>query len=162
MANLFQIPIIATAQAPKVFGPTIKELSDLYTQFGDGAKHFTKNTFSMMEPQIYEHLQSLQRKKIVLYGVEAHICVKQTALDLLERDFEVCLVIDAVSSMSYHDRTAGIEALRDAGATITTFQSLAFELARSPECQGYKDLLKLIKDMPKEHLHLHHHEQAKL
>jgi nicotinamidase-related amidase len=49
------------------------------------------------------------------------VCVKQTCLDLLEQNYEVTLVIDAISSMSYHDRTVAVEAMRDAGASITTF-----------------------------------------
>jgi len=97
-----------------------------------------------------------ERKKVVLYGIEAHVCVKQTCFDLLERDYHVTLVVDTLSSMSYHDRTAGIEAMRDAGAQITTYQSLVFELARSPLIPEYKELLKLIKEMPQEHIHLHH------
>jgi nicotinamidase-related amidase len=63
----------------------------------------------------------LKRKNVVLYGIEGHVCVKQTCLDLLERDFSVTLVVDSISSSSYHDRTAGIEAMRDAGAIITTY-----------------------------------------
>lgn len=56
-----------------------------------------------------------------MYGVETHVCVKQTALDLLERNYDVHLVVDAASSMSYHDRNIGLESMRDAGVTITSF-----------------------------------------
>lgn len=133
MGKLFGIPIISTNQTPKVFGPTIKELTDLYTAFGEkSARTFTKNDFSMLEQPVLDHIDSLDKKKVVLYGVEAHVCVKQTCLDLLERNFEVHLVIDAISSMGYHDRTVAIESLRDVGANITTFQSLALEIARNP------------------------------
>jgi nicotinamidase-related amidase len=75
----------------------------------------------MLEKPVWDKLCELGKKKVVLYGIEAHVCVKQTCLDLLERGFEVVLVVDAITSMSYHDRTAAIEVMRDAGATITTF-----------------------------------------
>ncbi|CDW79716.1 isochorismatase hydrolase [Stylonychia lemnae] len=161
MASLFGIPLISTAQTAKVFGPTIKELNDVYATFPETNKpaQFEKITFSMIDEQVRKHFSQFEKSSVVLYGVEAHICVKQTCLDLLDMGYDVHLVIDSVSSMSYHDRTVGIESLRDAGAYITTFQSLAFELARSPEVQVYKDLLKLIKDMPKEHLSLYHDQQ---
>jgi nicotinamidase-related amidase len=75
----------------------------------------------MLEKPVKDKLVSLNRKKVVLYGIEAHVCVKQTCFDLIESDFDVTLVIDAISSIGYHDRTIGIEAMRDAGAQITTF-----------------------------------------
>lgn len=75
----------------------------------------------MLEPPVLDTMKTLNRKKVVLYGIEGHVCVKQTCFDLLQRDYDVSLVIDAISSMSYHDRTVGIEAMRDAGAQITTF-----------------------------------------
>ena len=76
----------------------------------------------MLEPPVVTKLESLApRNKIVLYGCEAHVCVKQTCFDLLEKNYDVTLVVDAISSMGYHDRTVGIEAMRDAGAQITTY-----------------------------------------
>ena len=76
----------------------------------------------MLEKPVWERIQSLTgRKKVVLYGIEAHVCVKQTCFDLLQRDYDVTLVIDAISSMGLHDRTLGIEAMRDAGATVTSY-----------------------------------------
>jgi len=87
----------------------------------------------MLETPVWDKIKSLEgRKKVVLYGIETHVCVKQTCFDLIERDFDVCLVIDAVNSMNYHDRTVAVEAMRDAGAQITTYQSLVFELAKTP------------------------------
>ena len=140
MAKLFNVPIISTAQVPKAFGPTIKELNDLYTNFGDVKQH-VKSDFSMLEQPVLDYLTNLKRSKVVIYGIEAHVCVKQTCLDLIERNYEVHIVVDSISSMSYHDRNTGIEAMRDAGAHVTTFQSLAFELARNPGIPQYKELL---------------------
>ena len=85
----------------------------------------------MINPEVESHIGGLSpRNQIVLYGAETHVCVKQTAFDLLERGFEVHLVIDAVSSMCHHDRNTGIESMKQVGVQVTTFQSLAFELMK--------------------------------
>ncbi len=75
----------------------------------------------MLNSDTLPYLESLKRKSVVLYGVEAHICIKQTCLDLLQRDFDVHVVVDACSSMQIQDRNVGIQAMRDAGANLTTF-----------------------------------------
>ena len=118
VAKILDIPVISTKQTPKTFGDVISELKELHF---DKVKVFEKQTFSMLEEPVLNHLTSLNKKKVVLYGIEAHVCMKQTCLDLLALDYDVHLVIDACSSMNYHDRTVGIESMRDAGASITTF-----------------------------------------
>jgi hypothetical protein len=75
---------------------------------------------------------------------------------LIEKNYDVHLVIDGISSMNWHDRIIGIEAMRDAGAYVTTFQSLVFEMARAHNHPKFKELLTFVKDMPKEHLDWHH------
>ena len=76
--------------------------------------------------------------------------MRQTCFDLLEKDYNVHLVVDACSSMNHHDRNVGIQSMRDAGATLITFQSLVFELARNYNNPHFKDLMPIIKDMPKD------------
>ena len=75
----------------------------------------------MMTPEVDEHFRSLKKDTVVLYGVEAHICMKQTALELLERDINVFVVVDACTSMQIADRNVGIDAMRSAGVQLTTF-----------------------------------------
>ncbi len=78
------------------FGPT----SELITKHHfDGVKVWEKKTFSMINSDTLPYLESLKRKSVVLYGVEAQICMKQTCLDLLQRDYDVHVVVDACSSM---------------------------------------------------------------
>ncbi len=70
----------------------------------------------MLDDNVKPYLFNLTgRKSAILYGVEAQVCIRQTALDLLELNYDVHLVIDAVSSMNHHDRNIAIESLRDAG-----------------------------------------------
>jgi nicotinamidase-related amidase len=110
-------------QVPKLFGTTADEIAEVYEkQYPEGVFRHEKVMFSMLEDPVMKKLESLApRNKIVLYGCEAHVCVKQTCFELLEKNYDVTLVIDAISSMGYHDRTVGIESMRDAGAQITTF-----------------------------------------
>jgi nicotinamidase-related amidase len=114
---VFDIPVISTAQVN--FGPIDESIT---AQHHAGVKVFEKKTFSMLDSNIKPYLMGLSgRKNAVLYGVEAHVCVRQTALDLLELNYDVHLVVDAVSSMNHHDRNIAIEGLRDAGVQIISF-----------------------------------------
>ena len=83
---------------------------------------------------------------VVLYGCEAHICVKQTALDLMERNFDVFVVVDACTSMEIPDRNVGIAAMQAAGVQVTTFQSLVLDLIKTSEHPKFKSLLPILKD----------------
>jgi nicotinamidase-related amidase len=114
----------------------------------DGVKVFEKKTFSMLDPTVTAHFESLRRRSVVLYGFEAHICVKQTCLDLLDKGFDVHLVVDGISSMQIPDRDVGMQAMREAGASCTTFQSIVFELMRTVEDPRFKKILPLLKQNP--------------
>ena len=113
---MFNIPVLCTRQAN--FGPVA---DDITKHHFDLVKVFEKKTFSMLNSETLPFVESLKRNSIVLYGIEAHICMKQTCLDLIERDYDVHVVIDACSSMQISDRNVGIQAMRDAGANVTTY-----------------------------------------
>ena len=104
----------------------------------------------MLEEPVIKHLEAQNgRNQIVLYGCEAHVCMRQTCFDLIERNYGVHLVVDACSSMNHHDRHVGIESMRDAGANLVTFQTVVFELARNYNHPKFKDCMNIVKDMPK-------------
>ncbi len=126
--------------------PVIKEVHD------KNVTQFTKDEFSMLEKPVWDYFKSLNRPKVVLYGIEAHVCVKQTALDLVDRGIEVHLVVDGVSSIKNHDRNVGLKSLELAGVHMTTYESLVFELMRTHKHEAFKSLLNVIKDNPKEPL----------
>lgn len=113
----------------------------------------------MIDAAVRPYVQSLApRNCAVLYGVETHVCVRQTALDLLESGYDVHLVVDAVSSMNHHDRNIAIEFLRDQGVHMTSFQAIMFELMRSAAHPRFKDILNIVKQTPKDgHLDLHYY-----
>ena len=115
-AKIFDIPVLCTKQVN--FGPVAE---DITKHHHEGVKVFEKKTFSMLNSDTLPYIMSTKRTSVVLYGVEAHVCMKQTCLDLLEKDFDVHVVIDACSSMQIADRNVGIQAMRDAGANVTTY-----------------------------------------
>ena len=115
----------------------------------------------MLNDEVSAHLDSFNdRKSVCLYGVETHVCIRQTCLDLLEKNYDVHLVVDAVSSMKQHDRNVGIESMVDMGASLITFQSLMFELLRTMEHPHFKTMLPILKDNPANPLDLHYFNAA--
>ena len=106
---------MVTEQIPEKLGPTIPQLSQ---ELG-GVKPIAKETFSCWaDASFHDHLESLTRRHVVLTGIECHICVYQTALDLMSNGYTVHLVADAVSSRTPENREVGIQAIKSAGAQI--------------------------------------------
>jgi hypothetical protein len=150
VAQALEIPIVATQQYTKVFGPTIPEVFPS-EELLESTPIFEKKKFSMLTDECWKHVESLQKRSIVLFGIEAHVCVQQTCLDLLERrrsssndddddddQYDVHVVVDGVSSQRRHDRQVALERMRSAGAFLTTAQSAAYMLMRSAEHENFK------------------------
>merc|ERR1712083_294023 len=113
---------------------------------GSRGKVFEKTRFSMCTNEFLAHLEGLKRKAIVVFGVETHVCVQQTALDLLARGYQVHILADGVSSQRAFDREIAIERLRQAGAFITTAETVLFELLRSKDAAEFKHVSSLAKN----------------
>jgi nicotinamidase-related amidase len=150
MAKELQIPIIATQQYTKVFGPTVTDvfangqegLDDLISK----GRVFDKKKFSMMTEEVVACLNTIEfkdRDSFVLFGIEAHVCVQQTCLDLLELGKEVHIILDGISSQQSYDREIALKRMENAGAYITTAQSLAFMLMESADHENFKAVSKL-------------------
>eukprot|EP00128_Syssomonas_multiformis_P009908 Colp12_sorted_trinity150504_noHs@7836 len=138
-ANIFKIPVLGTEQVPAKLGATIKDLDIT------GVKMFAKTKFSMLEPEVMNELKSTKAESIVLFGIEAHVCVQQTALELLEHGYDVHLVADAVSSRTQTDRLLAIERMRQSGAFVTSTESVLFALlgdAKSPHFKAVSSLVR--------------------
>ena len=146
VANTLSIPIIATQQYTKVFGPTVADCFvngqqgiDELTQEQDDQMTkltiFDKKKFSMMTEEVTNYYATnpfmKDRDSVVLFGIEAHVCVQQTCLDLLEMGKDVHVVVDCVSSQQGYDREIALRRMENAGAFLTTAQSLAFMLMES-------------------------------
>jgi nicotinamidase-related amidase len=91
------------------------------------------------------NIEALGRQQILLAGIETHVCVYQTAADLLARGFEVQIVADAVSSRRAFDKTVGLDRARTLGARIACVEMVLFELMRTAEHPAFKSVLKIVR-----------------
>ena len=164
LAGLMQVPVVATEQNPSRLGPTVEGLQAALQQAR--ARTLSKMQFSAVEEGLGEwlrpepqapqgnarslpkHLQkpaAAQRQTIVLAGCEAHICVLQTALDLVDDEFEVWVVTDACTARTERNRDAAFDRLAAAGVELVTTEMVAYEWVRSAEHPAFKAMLDLVK-----------------
>lgn len=146
VAKELTIPIVATQQYTKVFGPTIPDAFADPGDIGSLAPVFEKKKFSMMTPECSEHLSALGKTSYLLVGIEAHVCVQQTALDLLEQGHDVHIVCDGVSSQQKYDREIALKRMETSGAWLTSAQSAAFMLLGGADHPNFKAVSKLVKE----------------
>lgn len=141
--QILDVPIIVTEQYPQGLGKTAEEI--LYTLPPD-YEVFEKSAFSACGEQSFnEKLKSLNVSQIVLCGVEAHVCVNQTAHDLLNENFQVHLLIDSVASRFSHDKEAGIAKMKTNGVVPSSVEMALFELMRDSKHEQFKEIQNLIK-----------------
>jgi len=136
------IKILVTEQYTKGLGFTIEPLKQLLTD----TTVVEKMAFSCCdEPVFYEKLSLLGIRNVIIAGIESHVCVLQTAIDLLSCGYIPVIVEDCVSSRNPNDKRIAIERLRKEGAVITTCESVLFELLRLSGTEAFKKISKLVK-----------------
>ncbi|MFO7752297.1 MAG: isochorismatase family protein [Desulfobacteraceae bacterium] len=140
--NILKIPMIWMEQVPSSLGPTVKEVSDLMGH----STPIAKNTFSCCDSEEFmNEFNRLGRSGILLAGIETHICVYQTAADLVEKGCRVKVVEECVSSRTLNNKQIGLEAIKGIGGTVTSCEMILFELMKSTEAEGFKEIVRLIK-----------------
>lgn len=141
-AQLLEIPILVTEQIPEKLGATSEPFKSLLA----AAPTIAKTSFSCCgDLSFQDALRSTNRRQAILIGIETHVCVYQTAMDLLADGIEVFVLADAVSSRMPENKALALEAMRDAGTKILSTESGMFALLRDAADPRFKDLLKLIK-----------------
>ena len=141
-AQILEIPVILTEQNPDGLGRTIPEVADLLP----GIQPILKFSFSCCgESRFVRELEALKRKQVLIAGIESHVCVYQTAMDLLGAGYEVQIVADAVSSRTADNRELGLEKMKNEGARLTGVEMALFELLRVAEGAKFKGILKVVK-----------------
>jgi nicotinamidase-related amidase len=144
-AKLFEVPILATEQYPKGLGHTIEAIRRLLPAVPE------KSMFSCRECS--EHFRRLWEqgvRQLVVVGIEAHVCVLQTVLDLIAMGFELYVIVDAVGSRFAIDRETALTRMRSAGAILTTCESAMFEWCESSADANFKALSKLVREVAPE------------
>ena len=141
-AKILGVPVIASEQYPNGLGSTILEVRE----YLNTENILEKTSFSALATDtIKAKLESLNRKKVVLTGIETHICVYQTARALLDAGYEVYVVKNACSSRSSKDYRTALELMRDYGAKLTCVETVLFELLGSSKYPNFKQIQALIK-----------------
>ena len=141
-AIILQVPIFVTEQYRKGLGATVPELVAAMPTFAP----VEKLTFSSCgAPGLMEALQERGVTHLIVCGIEAHVCVCQTCLDLLEKGFTTFVVADAVSSRTAENRHTALDRLRKAGAEIVSTEMVLFELLERAGTEEFKQILPLVK-----------------
>ena len=136
------VPILWVEQNPIGLGPTIPEIAGMLPD----VKPISKMSFSSCRnDRFLQALKNLNRKQVLIAGIETHICVYQTAADLVAMGVEVQVVTDAVSSRNAENKAIGLQKMRDAGATLTSVETALFELLKVAEGVPFKEILRIVK-----------------
>jgi len=142
LAKMQHIPVLLSEQYPGGLGPTAGKIREALTVY----QPVEKLAFDCCrEPAFLNALKTLNRKTVILTGMETHICVLQTCLSLLEKGFKVHLVRDAVCSRTKDNWNAGTEFMRDAGAIITCTETVLFQLLEVAGTEEFKAIAKRVK-----------------
>ncbi len=141
-AKILQIPILWCQQCPDALGPTIPEIAQLLAD----NEPINKAAFSCCGTDKFNSkLNELSRNQVLLCGIEAHVCVYQTAVDLLTKGFEVNVVVDGVSSRTPDNKQIALSRMAAEGAAISSVEMALFELLRTAEHPKFRQIAKLIK-----------------
>jgi nicotinamidase-related amidase len=145
VATALAVPVYATEQYPKGLGPTTAELVRRIA-----SPCYIKTAFSCCgADRFLSDLRTANRPNVVLAGMEAHVCIAQTALDLLDAGFRVFLPLDAVQSRHKEDQDAAVWRLERAGVVPTTAEAVAFEWMRDARHPQFKTVSRLVIDRPR-------------
>jgi len=140
--DVLGLPVLFTQQYTKGLGPTIPEIQQLFSNFSS----LEKRSFSCVDDAaIAGYLQSAGRKFVVIAGIETHVCILQTVLDLKATGYQPVVVTDCVSSRSLEDKEIALRRIAGEGAILTSCESLLFELLRTSESPKFKEISALVK-----------------
>ena len=141
-AQVLELPILWTEQRPEKIGPTISEVARLLPNI----KLISKMSFSCCgNEKFMQEIKDLGRKQILIAGIETHVCVYQTAMDLVNLGYEVQVITDAVSSRTPQNKEIGFERIKAVGASLTGTETALFELLKVGEGTKFKEILGVIK-----------------
>ncbi len=142
-ATIFGLPVEATEQYPQGIGPTVPELAQ---RLGPVS---SKLTFSCLGcPEIFRKWQERGLHRILVCGIETHVCVQQTVLDLLSQGWRVYVAVDATGSRRLIDHRTALYRMDAAGAVLTTTEAALFEWCREAGTPEFRLISQLVKEKP--------------
>lgn len=141
-ARIIGLPIFWLEQYPKGLGPTVLKIADLL----EGLTPIPKTSFSACgEEKFMDQLKKENRKNLLVAGIESHVCVYQTARDLLDLGYQVEVVEDAVSSRCINNKRMALSQLNEQGVKITSVEIALFDLLQTSESPHFKSISRLIR-----------------
>lgn len=139
LAQRMNIPILVSEEYPQGLGSTLKQFQAYFNQQNCIDKlHFS----CMSEPKFKEHLTRFQKKQLILIGMETHVCVLQTALEMRSEGYDVFVVVDAVSCRGEQNRSYGLKRMKQAGVYLVTSEMVFFEWLKKAGTPEFKMLSK--------------------
>ena len=140
--KLLGTPFILNEQYPKGIGHTIMPIQELLND----EKVFEKVTFSCCKTdETMKEIKKNNKKFVIVFGIEAHVCVMQSVIDLLEAGFIPVLITDCIGSRHPHNRDSAIQRMLSSGAILATYESILFELCVSAKNEAFKEISKIVK-----------------
>ncbi len=144
-SHILGVPVILTEQYTKGLGPTVESIRNVLRESG-GYEPIEKSCFSAHGCAAFEtRLSELDRTQILLAGVETHVCVYQTAMDLLQDEYEVTIIADAVSSRTAENKAIALERLTSEGVKLSSTEMVLFELLVQAGTDEFRAISKLVK-----------------
>jgi len=143
-AQILGIPFTYTEQYPRGLGSTVTDLSGLLT--GDETKHEKTHFSCIDEPGVADSITGSKRKQIVIFGIESHICVLSTVMDMLQRKFTVAVAVDACGSRLQRNHQYAMDTMAMNGALILPTESIIYQLMNRAGTPQFKQLLPLFKE----------------
>jgi len=144
--HLFDIPVLWLEQLPGKLGTTAEPIVNTMRELYPDISAIEKSSFSALGTTEFRQLLSeTGRRQVVLVGIESHICVYQTARDLICRSYQVFPVIDAISSRTEQNYQLGLNKMSQLGASLTSIEMLLFELQQVAEGERFRQLIRLIR-----------------
>jgi len=141
-AAALEIPITLSEQYPRGLGPTTPSINAA----AEGVVRFEKTTFSFCaDPACRERVLSVGRPQVLLIGIETHVCVQQTSLDLLDMQMQPMVLADAVGSRRPTDYQVALDGMRAAGVVVTTVESAIFQIMHESGTELFKRILPLVR-----------------
>lgn len=135
------VPVIVTEQIPEKLGPTREEFQELIKE-----PVIAKSSFGCCEePAFFQTLEKTDRKQVILCGIETHVCVYQTAMQLIATGHKVYVVTDAVSSRDPANKTLALRRMENEGARLTGTEMVLFELLGDAKNSAFKSILQIVK-----------------
>ena len=139
-SELLEIPLIMTEQSPEKLGKTIESI-----YIPQSHKYFQKTKFSALTDDVKDCITDFDRKALIIYGIESHVCITQTCLEAAQLDYDVIVVADAVSSRKAYSKDIALRLLERNNAHVVSTEMLLFDLMKDARHPKFREISRLVK-----------------